>query len=607
MKSWKIYNTLFLATSLTLTGCGGGDDDTTEVTTPEVTALSVVNPIPDQTATVDSLFDFDLPTDICEAPEGQAIELQVTQATLVPGLSIRNFNSVYGWPEVPGEASITITCTTETESATDVFTITVSDKQANPMVTIDAPKSAKQGSTITLKAIAEDQNVSGSIVSYAWEQTSGLDVTLAGADSAEVTFTAPDSTSQSSLTFSVTVTDNEGATDVDTIEIDLISAFSPDIAISFPLALGVYNEDKIDIFGSVKAASGTTLASVAVFVDGVEFDGKPADNIWRVKDVTVTEDSEIKVVATSADGFINYEEITLAKTLFTTAIDNSISDIAVNESTGDIYVSSEGNSIEFTQFNLNTLTHKDITFTRATDFAHIGKPPTSITLNTSTNDLLVSYVDGVSKIDLETFKETEVSNENRGSGTTPVSIFDLFYDTTNDILYALDLANDSISSVNLTSGNRVKAYTTSDQPVSLAVNSLGHFFYTAGLNSLADYDIHLYNGTSSEILNTESKGAAISDLALNEAGNELFYVDGNGNLIMLDITDLSPKAPEVLVSGLFNVETINTATTPLIGLHYHTERNILIAAGRDADGTNKLLVIDPVSGDYAKVATGDSE
>ncbi len=603
MKSWKICNSLFLATSLTLTGCGGGDSDDT----PEITALSVVNPIPDQTATVGSLFDFELPTDICVAPEGQAIKLQVTQATLVAGLSIRNSDSVYGWPDVPGEASITITCSTETESATDQFTITVADRQANPVVTVDAPKSVKEGSTITLKAIAEDQNVSGSIVSYAWEQTSGIDVTLTGADSAEATFTAPESTAQSTLTFSVTVTDNDGETDTETVDIDLISAFSPDIAISFPLALGVYNEDKIDIFGSVKAASGSTLDSVTVFVDGVEHDGSPTNNTWRVKDVTVAENSVIKVIAKSTDGLINYEEITLAKTLFKTTIDNNISDIAVNDSTGDVYIFSEGNSIKFTQFNLNLLNNKEINFTRPSDFAHLGKAPTSIALDTSSNDLLVSYQQGISKIDLATFKETELSNENLGSGTAPISIFDLFFDTTNDTLYALDITNASISSVNLTSGNREKIHTTLNQPTSLAVNSSGHIYYTRGLNSLDNYDIHLYNGTSSEILNTESKGAAISDLALNEAGNELFYVDGNGDLMMLDISDLSPETPEVLVTGLFNVETINTVTTPLIGLHYHTERNVLIAAGRDADGTNKLVVIDPISGDYAKVATGDSE
>ena len=52
------------------------------------------------------------------------------------------------------------------------------------------------------------------------------------------------------------------------------------------------------------------------------------------------------------------------------------------------------------------------------------------------------------------------------------------------------------------------------------------------------------------------------------------------------------------------MESITLTSTPLIGLHYDSTRNVVIAAGRDADGTNKLLVIDPVSGDYAKVATG---
>jgi hypothetical protein len=96
----------------------------------------------------------------------------------------------------------------------------------------------------------------------------------------------------------------------------------------------------------------------------------------------------------------------------------------------------------------------------------------------------------------------------------------------------------------------------------------------------------------------------VSDFALNEADNELFYVDATNALIKVDLTDDSTS---IIIADLFAVEAIDGETSPMVGLHYHTERNVLFAVGKDADGTNKLLVIDPVSGDYAKVATGSAD
>ncbi|QSX37519.1 PKD domain-containing protein [Shewanella sedimentimangrovi] len=67
-----------------------------------------------------------------------------------------------------------------------------------------------EGATINLSAVASDSD--GSISSYSWSQKSGTSVTLSGANTASISFTAPAVTEDETLVFTVTVTDDKGAT-----------------------------------------------------------------------------------------------------------------------------------------------------------------------------------------------------------------------------------------------------------------------------------------------------------------------------------------------------------------------------------------------------------
>ena len=72
------------------------------------------------------------------------------------------------------------------------------------------------GASVTLDGSGSN-DPDGTISSYAWIQTVGTTVTLTGANTASPTFTAP-STAET-LTFRLTVTDNDGATDTDDIDV----------------------------------------------------------------------------------------------------------------------------------------------------------------------------------------------------------------------------------------------------------------------------------------------------------------------------------------------------------------------------------------------------
>lgn len=79
-------------------------------------------------------------------------------------------------------------------------------------------------STVTLDG-SGSTDADGTIASYAWTQTAGTSVTLSSSTAVKPTFTAPGGLANSTLTFSLTVTDNGGATSAaDTVNIAVLAA-----------------------------------------------------------------------------------------------------------------------------------------------------------------------------------------------------------------------------------------------------------------------------------------------------------------------------------------------------------------------------------------------
>lgn len=96
--------------------------------------------------------------------------------------------------------------------------------QVNQSPTVDAgvEQTVEVSQQVTLTASASDSD--GTVDSFSWVQTSGTSVILNNADLISATFTSPSVAQDEILTFDITVTDNQGATATDGINIIVLTA-----------------------------------------------------------------------------------------------------------------------------------------------------------------------------------------------------------------------------------------------------------------------------------------------------------------------------------------------------------------------------------------------
>jgi len=116
----------------------------------------------------------------------------------------------------------------ETFSASwDRLTVTEIGANAGPSADAGSNQTADEGSTVQLDA-STSSDPDGDQLGYSWTQTAGPAVQLSAGDDAQPSFTAPDVSGTTTLTFEVTVTDEAGATDTDAVTVTVEDLDSPE-------------------------------------------------------------------------------------------------------------------------------------------------------------------------------------------------------------------------------------------------------------------------------------------------------------------------------------------------------------------------------------------
>ncbi|NQY64365.1 MAG: hypothetical protein HRT38_11650 [Alteromonadaceae bacterium] len=219
----RLVMSIMLAT--VITACGGGDGGTTpppppanvapsanagsDITTDEESAVSLLGSATDTDGSIASY--------AWSQTAGTTVTLTNADAATA------SFNA----PVTSTQLTLTFQLTaTDNDGAigSDTINVVINSSSTVPPPANIAP-SANAGSNITadeetavsLSGSATDTD--GSIASYAWSQTAGTPVTLTDADTATASFNAPITSTQLTLTFQLTATDNDGATSSDTVSI----------------------------------------------------------------------------------------------------------------------------------------------------------------------------------------------------------------------------------------------------------------------------------------------------------------------------------------------------------------------------------------------------
>ena len=171
-------------------------------------------------------------------PDGDSLSYQWTQVS-GPDAQIRGAGSSVAYalaPSVTGTATLGFEVTVDDGDAsrTDRVFVTVDGGNVPPVADAGENRTVEPGETVTLRANGTDSD--GQITSYTWSQLTGPDVPLDfDSPPLDLTFTAPEVPTTTTLRFQLNVTDDGSATDTDTVTITVVSDNEPptaDISVS---------------------------------------------------------------------------------------------------------------------------------------------------------------------------------------------------------------------------------------------------------------------------------------------------------------------------------------------------------------------------------------
>jgi outer membrane biogenesis lipoprotein LolB len=211
---------------LLLTSCGGGGSDSggnSGGSNPPANKIPTVNAGNEQT--VDEQTSVTL-TGTAADSDGSISSYSWTQTA---GTTVTLSNDIsasasFIAPDINADETLTFKLTvTDNDGANANDSVSIIVKRVNELPTVNAgnDQTVDEQTSVTLTGSAADSD--GLVSSYSWTQTSGATVILSNADTANASFIAPSTVTNETLTFQLTVSDNDGAEKTNSVDVTIIA------------------------------------------------------------------------------------------------------------------------------------------------------------------------------------------------------------------------------------------------------------------------------------------------------------------------------------------------------------------------------------------------
>lgn len=175
-----------------------------------------------------------------------------------------------------------------------------------------ANASVRERAQVSLTATASDAD--GSIASYRWTQKAGAAVALSGDTSTTLSFTAPEVAENQTLVFSLTVTDNQGATASQDVEVTVVNNSLPGISVA---DVSVKEGESATVAANVSDSDGTVtkLAWSQKSGTGVTLSGADSQTLSFTAPAVVADETLVFTLsATDNDGETSSRDVTVTVT-----------------------------------------------------------------------------------------------------------------------------------------------------------------------------------------------------------------------------------------------------------------------------------------------------
>lgn len=192
-------------------GCGGGSDSSNDDNTSAPLSVNAGSDI-----ALDEKLTFSV--NAVASPEGGTFTWRQLSGPQIEGFPLEGAKQEIVAPDVKQDQTIELSVeyvAPDNRTVSDNLVVSINSVNLLPVVSIKqtAPTSlpSQYGDTIVLSSSSSfDPDENGQLVSYLWQQVAGTAITIADKSSADLTFTHPLLEQNDEVTFSLTITDDEG-------------------------------------------------------------------------------------------------------------------------------------------------------------------------------------------------------------------------------------------------------------------------------------------------------------------------------------------------------------------------------------------------------------